>query len=237
MVAGCMAALAARAAFAQAVLPTSYTGPWQGYAPPAGWFFSGLGAPEYAPGFDGHGDGAAKLDDAGDFISIQCDSAPAAVSFWIKGQSFSGGVFRVDQSVDGTNWLELASYAPPPTNATFQTLGLSLDARCVRFIYAARETGNVGLDGISIAKNVPFAIQRAAWSNDMASVWLQPTAVGRQYQLQYSTNLPASNAWHRIEPPGEGTGGELELRDLNFDFPRYYRVVDVTAAAKRRRPR
>lgn len=236
MAAGCMAALAARLAWAQAVLPTAYSGPWRDAAPPTGWVFSGLGSPDYAPDYDGHDDGAAKLDDAGDSISIQYDSPAESVSFWIRGLTFSGGVFRVQQSVDGTNWMELAAYSPPPATATFQTLDLSSHARHVRFIYAERVTGNVGLDGVSIAKSAFFVMTRFERAGEGGRVWVTPTAEGRLYALQHTTNVLSSNAWIQASA-SYGNGGELELIDPIVHYPRYYRVLDVTPAAKRRRSR
>ncbi len=236
---GGFAAALAHAALAQtAALPASYTGPWRDALPPDGWTFSGLGAPDYLPGFDGFGDGAAKLDGTGDFISVRFAAPPESVSFWIQGFSFSGGVFRVEQSLDGTNWLTLASYEPPPTNATFQTFGLLPHARHVRFLYVARVTGNVGLDGIAVAPNDSFVIGRFAQSEGIARVWVLPTETNRQYALQYATNMQASNAWTQIFST-DGTGGELELIDFNFAYPRFYRVVDVTPPARKsavRRP-
>ena len=236
---GFAAAAIAQWTFAQsAALPAAYTGPWRDAVPPDGWTFSGLGAPDYAPGFDGFGDGAAKLDDAGDFISVHFDLPPESVSFWIRGYTFSGGVVRVDQSIDGTNWQALASYAPPPTNATFQTFDLMHHARHVRFLYVSRVTGNVGLDGISVAKNASFVIDRLSQTGNVARVWVLPTEVGREYALQVSTNLQATNSWTGIFS-SEGTGGELELIDFYFESPRFYRVVDVTPPGRKtavRRP-
>lgn len=231
-------ALASLASAQTAALPAVYTGPWRDALPPDGWTFSGLGAPDYAPGFDGWGDGAAKLDGAGDYVSVHFDRPPESVSFWIQGFSFSGGVFRVDQSIDGTNWQALATYAPPPTNATFQTCGLSIHARHVRFLYVSRVTGNVGLDGITVAKNDTFVIDRMTQTGGVARIWVLPTEIGRQYALQVSTNLHATNAWAPIFS-SEGTGGDLELIDFYYAPPRYYRVVDVTPPARKtalRRP-
>ena len=237
MAAGWAVALAASLALAQAPLPTSYSGPWRDAAPPEGWAFSGLGFPDYVPDLDGHDDGAAKLDDAGDYISIHYDLPAESVSFWIKGFTVvSGGTFRVQQSVDGTNWMELAAYSPPPTNAAFQTLDLSPHARHVRFIYAERITGNVGLDGIAIAPSPFFVVTRFERAAEGGRVWVTPTVEGRLYALQHTTNMLASNAWVQASA-SYGNGGELELIDPVVLYPRFYRVLDVTPATKRRRLR
>ena len=238
ILAGFAAALAHVALAQTAALPATYTGPWRDALPPDGWTFSGLGAPDYLPGFDGFGDGAAKLDGTGDFISVRFAAPPESVSFWIQGFSFSGGVFRVEQSIDGTNWLTLATYAPPPTNATFQTFGLSHHARQVRFLYQTRVTGNVGLDGISVAPDPSVVIDRVVVSNGLARIYILPTEIGRNYALDVATNLAATSAWNRVFIT-EGTGGELELIDFYFAYPRYFRAVALPPSGRKtvvRRP-
>ena len=225
---GAVVALAGRLAGAQATLPTAYTGPWQEGDPPDGWVFAGLGSPDYAPDYDGVGDGAAKLDDAGDSVSVQYAGPAASVSFWIRGLAFSGGVFRVEQSADGASWSTLATYAPPPTNATFQALVPSLHARHVRFLYAERTTGNVGLDGISIAASPFFVIEGFARQGEGALVTVAPTVVGRLYALQYATNLAANPVPWVQASQSYATTNELDLLDPLLDTPRSYRVLDVT---------
>ena len=225
ILAGFAAALAHAALAQTAALPATYTGPWRDAPPMAGWTFSGLGSPDYNhPDFDGLNDGAAKLDGTGDFISIDFDSPPETLSFWIKSYVMtSGGVFRVEQSLDGTNWLELASYEPPPATATFQSFALSYHARHVRFRYAEKITGNVGLDGIAISKNLHPVIAHHSLSNAWRSFSIAPSDLGRTYELYYTTNLVHTN-WqmtYRMEGNGEP---ELELRDYSFEFPRYYQV-------------
>lgn len=228
LAAGCAAALSVRLAFAQAVLPTSYAGPWRGYEPPSGWTFSGLGV-DLEPGYDGT-NSAAKLDTTGDFIAIDFDGAAGSVSFWVKGLTFiSGGVFRVDQSIDGSAWTALATYTNLPTNATFQTKFPDSTARHLRFLYAERITGNVGLDGISVAPFVWPAIASIQIAGTEATLSVSEFVSGRTYRLEYAdvlTNVPT--VW---TPAGEQTGGTAPLA-----FPaavptngskRYYRVLDV----------
>lgn len=222
--AGVAAALAQLVSAQTAVLPVTYAGPWRDAPPTAGWIFSGLGSPDYLPDFDGQNDGAAKFDGTGDFISIAFDSPPETLSFWIKSYvMISGGVFSVEQSLDGTNWLELASYEPPPATATFQTFPLSYNARHVRFLYAQRITGNVGLDGIAISKNPHPVIAHHSRSNAWRSFSVAPSDLGRTYELYFTTHLVNTNWIMTYRMPGDGEP-ELELRDYSFEFPRYYQV-------------
>lgn len=229
ILAGCAAALAARLACAQAPLPTSYSGPWRGADPPEGWTFSGLGV-DLGPGYDGIST-AAKLDDAGDFISIHYAAPAGAVSYWVKGLTFiSGGVFRVEQSGDGADWTALAVHTNLPTEAERRTLYPSPFARHLRFLYAERVTGNVGLDGISIAAFVWPRIDSVGVAGGTATLIVPETVPGRTYWLEHAealTNQPV--VW---TPAYAATGSAAPLVFTNgmpSDAPkRYYRVIDAT---------
>ena len=227
-----LVALVARIGFAQtAALPTAYTGPWEQGEPPEGWVFYGLGGADYNPDYDGINNGAAKLDGTGDFISIHFDGYAGAVSYWIKGLTFiSGGVFRVEQSINGTNWTALQSYTEMPTNAVFQTYATSLASLYIRFIYAERVTGNVGIDGISIVPFVQPEIGTISATGGVARVSIPESVVGRTYALEYSTRMTTNPVtWMPPVDSRGGTGGSLEMQDLSpTNTVRYYRVRDAT---------
>jgi len=226
--AGWAVALAAQCASAQVALPASWSGPWKWGYPPVGWTFAGLGE-DLLPDYDGLNDGAAKLDDTGDLISINYDSAPGALSYWIKGLTFiSGGVFRVEQSIDGTNWMALATYTNPPVTATFQTHFPSLDARHIRFLYAERITGNVGIDGISIPKFMPPETTSFSLTGQVATVAVLASIVGRTYWLEYADAL--TNVWSQVGAPMIGSTNPMVFTSLapTNARMRFYRVRDVT---------
>lgn len=143
---------AGTAAFGQASLPTSHTGPWTTL--PAGWTKQGTGT--YATDYDGGGEGSAKFDSAGDWMKINFNSAPSAVSYWAKGNSLSGDyTFKVQESANGTTWTDVAVYGsanPIPDNPAIQrTNNLSSTTRYVQFIFVTKATGNVGIDGVRVA--------------------------------------------------------------------------------------
>jgi hypothetical protein len=220
--------MALPSAFAQATLPTSYSGPWQTGTPPAGWTFSGLGGPDYNPDYDGLNNGAAKLDGTGDFILISFDAPAGNLSFWIRGLSFSGGTFSVEESSDGAAWSSLQTYAPPPTNASYQTLIPSPDSRQIRFIYSVKGTGNVGIDGISIAPFIQPVISDIA-VDGIADVTVQETLSGRTYVLESASALDADPVQWIQADSDAGTGGSLDLQDsASTNVIRFYRVRDTT---------
>lgn len=226
---GLLAAFAAPLAFAQASLPTSWSGPWQYGVPDVGWVLHGLGGPDYNPDYDGLNNGAAKLDGTGDYISIHYTNSAGSVSYWVKGLTFSGGVFRVEQSVDGSEWADLAVYTAPPTNAAYQTHFPDPAARYIRFIYAEKITGNVGLDGISIAAFIRPEILDLQATGGVVRVTMPASTSGRSYALDQApvlTNEPV--AWTQADSQ-TGTGSSLVLRDLApTSAVRFYRVRDAT---------
>ena len=228
---GLLAALAAQLGWAQASLPAVYTGPWELGVPPTGWAFAGLGL-DYVPDYDGLNDGAAKLDGTGDHIAIHFEGSAGDVTYWVKGLTFSGGTFSVEQSIDGSNWTALATYTALGTNATHQTNRPSAQARHLRFIYTAKGTGNVGLDGISIGELafVQPAIAGVAVAGGTATVAVAETVLGRTYALEYALDLAASAPviWTAADAQ-DGTGSGLELQDAGAtNAARWYRVRDAT---------
>lgn len=237
MAAGWAAALAAGWVFAQtAALPTEWTGPWKFGEPPDGWVFTGLGE-DALPDYDGLNDGAARMDGTGDSIAIQFDASAAAVSYWVKGLTFSGGVFRVEQSTNGVDWTALRTDTELPTNAVFRTDVPTEDARHIRFFYELKGTGNVGLDGISIVAFVLPRIASIGVTGFVATVTVPDFVPGRTYQLEHAsalTNVPVT--W---TPADVAMGGTNALVFYNLAptnaLKRYYRVRDVTPADKGRR--
>ena len=223
-------ALAARLGFAQASLPTAWTGPWQTQvgAEPPGWDFHGLGV-DPNPDYDGLNNGAAKLDTTGDYVSIWFGAAAGEVTYWVKGLTFSGGVFRVEQSVDGTNWTALATYTELPTTPAFRTNALAADARHVRFFYEQKGTGNVGLDGITVFPFVPLVppvIASIVATGGVVRIAIADSIPGGSYALDQATaltNVPV--AWTLVGVPQPGNGGVLTLQDsAPTNAVRYYRV-------------
>ena len=178
------------AAWGQATLPTSHSGPWTNASLPAGWAQTGLPA-DYASNYDGAGGGAAKFDGSGDNLRINFSSSPATVSYWIMGNSLSGTyLYQVQESVAGSTWTDVKTFSSTGTTigstATQFTNSLLSSSRYVRFIYTTKASGNVGLDGVRIAgPGVP-------------SVAFDPNG---------TTNAPVSNTFTMavsISPSGAG---------------------------------
>lgn len=212
-----LTACAAGTSFAQANLPTSYTGPWFGATPPTGWTFTGLGTPDYAD-YDGGGGGAARFDTSGDMITIFFSGTPSNVAYWIKGNSVSGAyVFKVEESADSTNWTDAAAYegagitgsAVPHTNA------LQDSSRYLRFHYVTKAAGNVGVDGITIngsggtpMTNVKFTASAAAVNENAGTCEI--TVIKTLSEGDVGGDIVLSGT------ATEGVGGDYTINATNF---------------------
>jgi hypothetical protein len=123
-----------------------YEGPWKG-APVDGLTSQGLDA-DYA-------DGAAKFDSEGDWMQIRFTGTPGQLVYGIKGYRLSAdnpSTFLVQESADGTNWTALATWVSGElgNTQTMATNDLASDTRCVRFFYATKGAGNVGISSVYI---------------------------------------------------------------------------------------
>lgn len=131
---------------AQAILPTSWS--FSTATLPAGW--SETESVFYTA--SGNTPPAKKFDSSGDKLTIFFASNPGALTYYLAGNSFSGGTFLVEESEDGTTWTTLRTHTAPPAGsyALFTDLPNNL-TRYIRFNYLNKVTGNIGLDDVSIA--------------------------------------------------------------------------------------
>lgn len=108
-------------------------------------------------GDDYSGSPYLKFDTTGDYLIIHLNGAPTTLGYTIKGNSFSGGIFDVLQSVDGQVYTAVAQYETLKNNASeAKTNTLKSDTRYIKFIYTIKSSGNVALGQISIT-NTPIS--------------------------------------------------------------------------------
>ena len=131
---------------AQTGLPTSWN--FATTTLPTGWTSSG-GFTYYAA--SGNPAPAAKFQATGDKMVIYFSSTPGNLVYDIAGNSFSGGTFLVEESVNGIAYTTLHTFTAPASAYTTFTDVPSSASRYIRFNYSNKVTGNVGLDNVSIA--------------------------------------------------------------------------------------
>ena len=95
-----------------------------------------------------------RFDDTGDYLILKFNEAPGTLTFDIKGNSFSGGTFTVQTSVDGETYTDLASYTELGNTETKTFNELNESIRYIKWIYTEKVSGNVALGAITLGEYV-----------------------------------------------------------------------------------
>lgn len=133
-------------AMAQAVLPTSWS--FSTTSLPTGWTESGTAF--YSA--SGNTPPAMKFDGTGDVLTINFASNPGNLTYYLAGNSFTGGTFLVEESDLGTVYTTLHTFTAPPAGTyTLFTDVPQATSRYIRFRYSNKVSGNIGLDDVNIA--------------------------------------------------------------------------------------
>ena len=126
-----------------ATLPFEFDGGLSDIASTMGLTQSGLGSDyKSAP--------KLKFDSTGDYIILKINETPRTLSFDIKGNSFSGGMFKVQTSVDGETYTDLAAYTVLGDTQSESFNSLAANVRYIKWIYTEKSSGNVGLGNIKL---------------------------------------------------------------------------------------
>jgi endonuclease I len=200
-------ALFAIAGISQTSLPTSW-----GFTTtilPTGWTSSGTGFAYYSA--SGNPAPAAKFAADGDMLTIFFSSSPGNLTYDLTGNSFSGGTFLVEESVNGTAWTTLHTFTSPPagTYTPFTDVPNSA-SRYIRFNYLNKVTGNVGVDNVSIALGTSAAQQIIVKEGTTTIVNGGTFNVGSPV----STNTPTTFTIQNL-----GTGSPLTISGVTITGP------------------
>ena len=157
--------LSVRTLFAQTALPSS----WDCTAGTMPAFWTSNSASYYTSSSYIHSaPNALKFDFTGAYLKIFFGDEPDTLTYYLRGSSFSGGTFLVQQSVDSSVWTTLRSFTDANISNTSLSGAapykevLSATTRYVRFIYTLKSSGNVSLDDITIGKRAPGPLAEIA---------------------------------------------------------------------------
>ena len=145
-----------------ATLPFAYDGNGTGTLP-TGFTVQGLGTYNSSP--------AMKFDGNGDYAILKINERPGVLTFDIKGNTFSGGTFKVQTSTDGTTYTDLKTYTDSELgsasimNEEFDNLDENV--RYIKWIYTNKSSGNVALGNINLAKYVAPSNDPVINANDV----------------------------------------------------------------------
>jgi endonuclease I len=150
-------AFATMMSVAQTSLPTSWG--FNTTTLPTGWTASGgTGFAYYSA--SGNPAPAAKFQADTAALTIHFSSSPGNLTYDLTGNSFSGGTFLVQESVNGTTWTTLHTFTSPPAGVYTPFTDVPNSAsRYIRFYYLDKVSGNIGLDNVNIALGTSTAQQ------------------------------------------------------------------------------
>ena len=127
-----------------ATLPFAFDGKQADIANTLGMSHEGIDASDYGSS------PYLKMNTTGDYLTIHFNAEPGKLSYDIKGNSFSGGTFTVQESADGETYTDIVAYTELGEKET-KTHTLAATSRYVKFIYTEKVNGNVALGNIKIA--------------------------------------------------------------------------------------
>lgn len=93
-----------------------------------------------------------KFNTTGDYLLLHFNGQPGKLTFAIKGNSFSGGTFKVQTSADGETFTDLETYTTLNETQSEEFNNLSADARYIKWVYTEKVDGNVALGLIKLEK-------------------------------------------------------------------------------------
>ncbi len=93
-----------------------------------------------------------KFNTTGDYLLLHFNGQPGMLTFAIKGNSFSGGTFKVQTSADGETFTDLKTYTTLNETQSEEFNNLSADARYIKWVYTEKVDGNVALGLIKLEK-------------------------------------------------------------------------------------
>ena len=111
-----------------------------------------------------------KFDTANDYLVLKVNERIGKLTFDIKGNTFSGGTFKIQTSADGTSYTDLKSYTELTTDTQSESFNnLDSDVRFVKWIYSTKSSGNVALGNIEVSPCTPTVTVNTATVNSDAS--------------------------------------------------------------------
>ena len=127
-------------------------------------------------------------------------------------------------------WNTLHTWTNPPADAAWTSHFPSLEARHLRWIYAEKITGNVGLDGVAVRAWTEPGLAAVSATGGLLRAEIPDGSLCRTYRLEQADALthPTAVDWQNVEEK-PGADGLLEWTlPLPTNRLRFYRVRDVT---------
>ena len=95
-----------------------------------------------------------KFDATGKYLVLKLVEAPVSISYDIKGNSFSGGTFKVQVSANGTEYTDVETYTSLGNTQTITLLNSDDNVRYIKWVYTTKSSGNVALGNLYVTTDM-----------------------------------------------------------------------------------
>ncbi len=162
-----------------------------------------------------------KFNSTGDYVVLAFNERPGVLTFDIKGNSFSGGMFTVQTSEDGVTYTDLEAYTTLGAMQSEEFDNLGEDVRYIKWVYTEKSSGNVALGNIALAKYTePVFV--AAITVDPAEVSApaegQEGTITVTYENMDETNITSRQIVWYTDPTDEATMSPNAESWITADF-------------------
>ena len=135
-----------------------------------------------------------RFDNTGDCLILKINERPGNLSYDIKGNSFSGGTFKVQVSADGVTYTDFITYTDlPNTNEGSQHESinhLGEDVRYIKWVYTTKVSGNVALGNIALeVYEAPQAYTLSIANDDKVTFLTQGITNGGSVEVYSGTQV------------------------------------------------
>ena len=197
-----------------ATLPFAFDGGKNNIATTTGLTQDGLGT-------DYNSSPKLKFDGTGDWVILKIHEAPGKLTFNIKGNSFSGGTFKVQTSADGETYEDLETYTELDDTQNEVFDNLAANVRYIKWIYTEKSIGNVALGNIKLEK--PFTdpvitideLDKVILVNDVGTITNHEAQTIKVYYSNFSTT-PAIGAFDVVYCDKDGNA--VDKTEAGYDW-------------------
>ena len=174
-----------------ATLPFTYDG--NGTELPTGLTQNGLGTYSSSP--------AMKFDTTDDYLILKFNEAPGILTFDIKGNSFSGGTFKVQTSIDGDTYTDLETYNSLGNIIQSEEFNLAADVRYIKWVYTKKVSGNVALGNIRLDKVLLLSYPQDSYTANLYDGFEAPL-LSNPYNLSPITYSSSNESVAKVKVDG-----------------------------------
>ena len=176
-----------------------------------------------------------KFNSTSDYLILKLNERPGVLSFDIKGNGFSDGTFKVQTSVNGEEYTDLATYSNEELKSSATTTITYYDfadnIRYIKWVYTEKKTGNVGLGNIKLSKYVDPYTRTVSSIGNYGTICLPNAAIITGAELYTIAGMVSEGNYLSLEKVKNETvaGKPYIFKSTATEIKAYYMIESVEA--------